>query len=352
MSDPAGPGRPPFDLEAALARVRGRGPALVLMHDNPDPDSMAAAECLRALLWQEAALPVTVARGGYIGRPENRAMVNVLGLSHVSVDRVDFSSYPVIALVDTQPETGNNSLPAGHRVDIVVDHHPIRPHAGRAPWCDIREDFGASSTITWTYLRDRKLPIDPRLATALLYAIKSETRDLVREASDHEHDAFSELMKEADFDKLYAISEPKVPAAHFVVLDRALRGAEVRGSLLAVNLGELDYPDLVAEIADLLLPYEKAHWVLCVGRYRGAVYLSVRSDVANAHAGDLIRKVVSQKGAAGGHGVVAGGKLHVPVNNDEELAPLYQELLDRMTALLHIDAKQSTKLLPRPDGDT
>ena len=152
-------------------------------------------------------------------------------------------------------------------------------------------------------------------------------------------------MKIADFDKLYAISEPKVPAAHFIALDRALRRAEVRGALVGVNLGELDYPDLVAEIADLLLPYDKCHWVLCVGRYRGAVYLSVRTDVPHAHAGGLIRKVVGQKGAAGGHGVVAGGKLHLPCANDEDLAPLYQELFDNMTDLLQIADRTSTKLI-------
>ena len=334
-----------FDLDKAIEGVKGRGPALVLMHDNPDPDSMAAAECLRALLWHEAQLPVTVARGGYIGRAENRAMVNVLGLAHVSVERIDFGSYPVIALVDTQPETGNNSLPRGHRVDIVVDHHPIREATRRAAWCDVREDFGASSTIAYSYLRSRRLSIDPGLATALLYAIKTETRDLVRDASDHEREAYGELMEIADFDKLYAISEPKVPAAHFTVLDRALRAAELRGPLLAVNLGELAYPDLVAEIADLLLPYEKAHWVLCVGRYKGHVYMSVRTDTPNAHAGELIRKLVGENGAAGGHGAVAGGKLHTPCKTDEALAPLYQHLFDRMTDLLEIKGKKTVPML-------
>src|SRR5262245_3958000 len=117
-------GSPSFDLDAALSRVAGRGPALILTHDNPDPDSMAAAEALRALLESEADLRCTVARGGIVGRAENRAMVNLLGLQHVDVHDVDWKSYPTIGLVDTQPETGNNSLPPGHRIDIVIDHHP------------------------------------------------------------------------------------------------------------------------------------------------------------------------------------------------------------------------------------
>ena len=37
----------PFSLEEQMARVRGRGRALVLMHDNPDPDE----PCRACVLW-------------------------------------------------------------------------------------------------------------------------------------------------------------------------------------------------------------------------------------------------------------------------------------------------------------
>src|SRR5215831_7635097 len=161
-------GSPRFDLEAALARVRSvGGPALILTHDNPDPDSMAAAEGMRALLQSEAGVSCTVARGGIVGRAENRAMLSVLGFEHVEVSRIDWKDFPIIGLVDTQPETGNNSLPPGHRVDIIVDHHPKRPGSARAPWCDIREQFGASCTIVYSYLRERKVQISAQVATAL-----------------------------------------------------------------------------------------------------------------------------------------------------------------------------------------
>jgi nanoRNase/pAp phosphatase (c-di-AMP/oligoRNAs hydrolase) len=323
-------------LDERLALVRGRGQALVLMHDNPDPDCMAAAECLRVLLEQRAELRVDVARGGIIGRPENRAMVQLLGLVHIPVEAVDFARYDVIAMVDTQPETGNNSLPPGHRIDIVVDHHPLRGPAVRAPWCDIRDGYGASSTITYDYLRAAALPIDSRLATALLYAIKSETRDLGREASEHEVSAYREIMPFADMELLGRIAEPKVPAAHFVALDRALRSAEVRGSLVSANLGALDYPDLVAEMADLLLPFERARWVMCLGQHRGTVYLSLRTDQAHAHAGGVIRRLVAGKGAAGGHGMIAGGRLDGKVADDAELKRVYGDLVEALATLLGV----------------
>ncbi len=334
----------PFDLDAALERVKGK-PALVLMHDNPDPDCMAGAEGLRAL-FESVGAPVTVARGGIIGRVENRMMVEVLGLVHVPVTEVDFSAYPTIALVDTQPETGNNSLPPGHRCDVVVDHHPARPAALRAPWCDIREDFGASSTIVYTYLRDRAVPISKDLATAFLYAIKSETRDLGREASEHEFEAYLHLFRLADLEKVHAIAEPRVPAAYFATLDRALRAAEVRGPLVAANLGALDYPDLVAEIADLLLAYDQARWVLCVGEHHGTVYLSVRTDLEDGRAGDVIRAIVAGRGAAGGHGMIAGGKLHARVAGKAALSAVYHQLIDAMSIELDLTTAPPTPLLP------
>lgn len=342
---PTTPPRP--DLDAALAALAGRKDAVVLMHDNPDPDCMAAAECLRALLTARLGVDVTVARGGIIGRPENRAMVQVLGLRHVPVEDIDFSRFGIVALVDTQPETGNNSLPAGHRVDIVVDHHPLRGPAVRAPWCDIRDDYGASSTITYDYLRKAGVPIDATLATALLYAIKSETRDLGREASEHELVAYQELLARADMARLHAIAEPKVPAAHFAALDRALRAAELRGHLLTVNLGVLDYPDLVAELADLLLPYERASWVMCVGRYRGSAYLSLRTDQPHAHAGGVIRRLVAGRGAAGGHGMVAGGRMYQQVATDEALVPVFAELVTGLCRELGLPETPAEPLISR-----
>jgi nanoRNase/pAp phosphatase (c-di-AMP/oligoRNAs hydrolase) len=334
-----------FDFDEALALVRDRGKALVLMHDNPDPDCMAAAECMRLLLTARADLEVTVARGGIIGRPENRAMVQVLGLAHVPVDQVDFKAFDVIAMVDTQPETGNNSLPVGHKIDIVVDHHPLRGPAVRAPWCDIRDTYGASSSITYDYLRRAGLSVDANLATALLYAIKSETRDLGRESSEHEMAVYQELVPRADMEKLHDIAEPKVPAAHFASLDRALRNAEVRGMLVTANLGDLDYPDLVAEMADLLLPYERAHWVMCMGQHAGNVYLSLRTDQEHAHAGGVIRRLVAGRGAAGGHGMIAGGRLHGKVKSEAELATIYGELANGLALELNVEKEIVVPLL-------
>src|SRR5262249_252387 len=151
--------------------------------------------------------------------------------------------------------------------DIVIDHHPPREASNGVLWRDIRSEVGATATIVFEYLKEAGLSLDPILSTAFLYALKSETRDLGREAGPDERDAYIEPLATADMARLYNISHPKLGREHFLAVDRAIRSAIVWGELLAVNLGDLDYPDLVAEVADLMLPYEKARWVICVGQH-------------------------------------------------------------------------------------
>lgn len=348
-----------FDLSAALESLRkrmaarrkqkgspgnGLGKALILTHDNPDPDSIAAALGLKKLL-AHAGIDAVIGLGGIIGRAENRAMVRELKIELLPLDLLSWDDFTAYALVDTQPNTGNNSFPADRLCDICVDHHPLRATTPvDVPWKDIRPEVGATATIVYNYLKDAGVPIDSQLSTAFLYALKSETRDLGREAGAPERNAYVDLMKDADFERLYAIAHPKLGREHFVALDRALRSAIVWGELLAINLGELAYPDLVAEVADLMLPYEKARWVLCVGQHKHAVYLSMRTDLTTASAGSLIRRVVGARGAAGGHGMVAGGRLFAEVRDDEALKTAYDDLVARLRDELKINASPTPLL--------
>ncbi|HXN41270.1 MAG TPA: bifunctional oligoribonuclease/PAP phosphatase NrnA, partial [Myxococcaceae bacterium] len=63
-----------------LKLAKGRRSALVLTHDNPDPDSIASAIALAYLLERRAGVETKVAYGGIIGRAENIAFVKVLHL--------------------------------------------------------------------------------------------------------------------------------------------------------------------------------------------------------------------------------------------------------------------------------
>jgi nanoRNase/pAp phosphatase (c-di-AMP/oligoRNAs hydrolase) len=327
------PGPAPFDLERQLARLRRDGTVLIYMHDNPDPDALAAALGLKRLVESATGAQATLALGGIVGRAENRAMVDVLHIPLTPVEDLSPEGFDALAIVDSQPGTGNNSLPAGRPVDIVIDHHPPRPESAGAAWCDIRPQLGATSTIVLEYLRERHIPLEPAIATGLFYALRTETRDLGRESTDAERSAYLHLVHLVDHQQLYRISHPKVSPQHFAALDRALRSAQVLDDLVAVNLGQLSYPDLVAEIADLLLSLDRARFVLCCGRYGTKVYLSLRTDPTERRAGTLMRQLIGAQGAAGGHGTMAGGRLHAPATTEAELQLAFDGLVRRFLAI-------------------
>jgi nanoRNase/pAp phosphatase (c-di-AMP/oligoRNAs hydrolase) len=349
MPAPAVPSAPrarKFPLKRRLEKLRNRKNALIYTHDNPDPDSLGAAWGLARLFRHGLGIESTIAHGGIVGRAQNRAMVDSLGIKLRPTEGLDTEAFDLIALVDSQPETGNNSLPHDHRIDVVIDHHPPRPESRRAPWCDIRPELGATSTIVFEYLRGVGVEIDPPLATAFFFALRTETRDLGREATAKERHAYLALVPLVDHALLYRMSHPKVPRAHFAALDRALRSAEIYGNIVAVNLGALGYPDLVAEIADLLLSYEKAKLVLCAGRYEGSAYLSLRAEPTQRRAGSIMRAIVGDRGAAGGHGTMAGARLFANIPSSQALDGEFRRLVDNLCEVTNQPKQPGQRLLP------
>lgn len=334
LPTPAGSGGS-FDLDRALAALSGRKHAAIYMHDNPDPDALAAAFGLARLLERELGARATLVVGGIVGRAQNRAMVEVLEVPLQGEENAAAAGgFDIVAVVDSQPGTGNNSLPPGRPVDIVVDHHPLRPESAAAPWCDVRVGLGATSTIILEYLRRRGVPLDPALATGLFFALRTETRDLGREATPAEREAYLHLVPLVDHDLLFRVAHPKVPREYFQTLDQALRAARCYDDVVTVNLGALAYPDLVAELADLFLSFERTRYVLCCGRYQGRVFLSLRTDASDRRAGTLMRQLIDAQGAAGGHGTMAGGRLHATVTDDDALAAAWDPLVRRFLTML------------------
>jgi hypothetical protein len=85
----------------------------------------------------------------------------------------------------------------------------------------------------------------------------------------------------------------------------------VCGPVLVSHLGNVETPDLVSQTADFFLSYERVRWAFSTGRYRGRLYLSLRTTKAGAEAGEVLRDVCGDRASAGGHGGIAGGSMDV-----------------------------------------
>jgi nanoRNase/pAp phosphatase (c-di-AMP/oligoRNAs hydrolase) len=309
----------PHSSEAARAKLdrlihyaKSHQRALILTHDNPDPDSIAAGVALAHLLEKLAGVEAIVAYGGIVGRSENRALVKVLKLPVVPVSRVVFDDYDLICMVDTQPEQGNHSLPARHFPDVVIDHHPERPESHLAPIADVGGPIGSTSTLVAEYFRASGLKMPPAVATALFYGIKADTRDLGRQTTKQDVDAYLWLFPMADKDALGEIEHPKLPEEYFRLYHTALEKAQVFDDAVICDLGAIYAPDMVAEVAERFMYLEGMRWSLAFGEYDDALFFSVRTSDRRMNAGRLMRQVIEERGgSAGGHGTMAGARIPV-----------------------------------------
>jgi nanoRNase/pAp phosphatase (c-di-AMP/oligoRNAs hydrolase) len=328
-----------------LDRVRGRGKILIIVHDNPDPDCLASAMALRHLFTMKLNGDATIAFSGMIGRSENLAMAKELEIPLTPLPLIDLAEFPVICMLDTQPGTGNNSLPDGVRVDVVIDHHPLRQLTTASRFVDVRDEYGVTATILYEYLLEQQISISTKMATAIFYAIKSETQDLGREAERPDREAYHRLFPLVNKTLLNAITHPPVSREYFTVVYRTLRNARLYGSLLVASLGGIDFPEIVAEMADFLMRHEGTELVLTMGFYNDELILSLRSSRPGLNAGELIGSLVAGQGKAGGHGMMAGGKITGVSRDVAAGRRLTDDLTARLVALLGLPPQPPESLI-------
>lgn len=292
------------------------GPLAVVMHDNPDPDAIAAA--LGVTFLAEAvgteAIPMYA---GEITHQENRAFVNLLELELEVYDPpLDLDSYGSIALVDHAHPGVNDQLPPLTSVDIIIDHHPAREEAD-ATFVDRRHIVGATSTLVAEHLLQTQLEPDVTLATALWYGIQVDTDGFRRGVSELDFETAARLRPWVDTDLLGQIEEPQVTARTLESIGAAIDNREVTDDVVIAGIGEIAERDALAQAADYLLRMEDISTVLIYGQMDSTVYASSRSRSDQIDVGEAIRLAFGQIGNAGGHDDMAGaqipiGMLHPP----------------------------------------
>lgn len=320
-------------LHRMLAALAGADPIRILPHTDPDPDSIASALALRHLLAEKLGANARIVYKGIIGRAENKALVRYLRCPLRRLVRADLDKPATFALVDTQPGAGNNVLPPDHSVSIVLDHHPWREPTATATFHDVRANIGATSTILTQYLRAASIEPPSPLATALFYGVKTDTMGLSRGASEEDVAAYFYLQPRIDIEALVKVERAQVPAAYFASFAATLRAARIHDDVLVSYVGHMGYPDLAAEMADLLLRLEGVQWVICIGVFEDEMALSVRTLSKSGGADRLVQEVVGDQGTAGGHGAMAAGHLLLGSRDPELLA---RELGRRALAALGV----------------
>src|SRR5215213_3729805 len=269
---------------------------LILLHNDPDPDAMASGLALRNVLRRTKATAIIGAIQG-VTRPENLRMVNLLDIHVEPVTAHSLKEYDRLAMVDVQPHYFGGLI---DRVDLVIDHHPEQP-GYTAVFKDIRADYGSTSTILTEHLRAVDVNISERTATAMLYAIKSDTLFFNRQANRVDIEAFSYLYPLADAALIRKMEGAEITLDRLDYVLRARQHGRIREQIFCAFLGAMPREDFIPYVADFYLQLEDTKWTIVSGIVNDSLVMSVRNLGYSRNAGEFVRKYFNDIGSAGGH---------------------------------------------------
>ena len=221
---------------------------------NADPDALASAVALKRLLWRRVKF-IGIYRINKIDRADNMAFIKLLNIRQQHLRQAKKSTITKWALVDSQPN--HNEAFSSIPFDIIIDHHPISGEL-KAAFIDIKEEYGATSTIMGEYLKAAKIKVSPRLATALFYGIKADTDNFVRGVCSADIAAFHNLYDFTNMNIIKKIESSEMTIKSLAQIGDAIERLTIIKQIAFVHMGRVKNTDILVIIADFFMKLAEA----------------------------------------------------------------------------------------------
>jgi nanoRNase/pAp phosphatase (c-di-AMP/oligoRNAs hydrolase) len=268
----------------------------VLIVINADPDSIASAMAVSRLLWR-SVLNVTISQINTINRPDNLAMLRLLGVATVPLTGLDVSQFSRTVMVDSQPD--HSDLMVDLKPDVIIDHHPET--GVKASFLDIRPKYGATASILTEYLRAARIQPSAKLATGLFHAIKTDTDDFKGKTIIEDVRAFQYLFRYANIHLARKIEQADLRFDFLKYFKDALQNMRLRKGKVFVHLGSVVNPDICVIIADFFMRVNSVTWSIVSGSCDKKLVVIFRNDGIRKNAGKVAKESFGHLGSAGGH---------------------------------------------------
>jgi nanoRNase/pAp phosphatase (c-di-AMP/oligoRNAs hydrolase) len=274
-----------------------------------DPDAIGSALALKRLFWRKVRKTI-ICRVNAIKRSDNLAMLRSLKIKLPYIKRIDTDQISKWAIVDSQPQ--HQKLLANIDFSILIDHHPPAPDL-KVPFKDIREDYGANSSIMTEYLRAADIRPSAKLATALFYGIKTDTDNFVRNSTSADIKAFRYLYRFANLNIIKKIESSEINKKNIAHFRKAFDNLQFVGDTAYIHMGEIKDPDALVIIADFFLKMAETTWCLVSGIYGQKIIIIIRNAGFRLNAGKVASRLFGSLDSAGGHKNAA--RVEIPVSD-------------------------------------
>jgi nanoRNase/pAp phosphatase (c-di-AMP/oligoRNAs hydrolase) len=298
----------------------------ILIH--ADPDSIASAFALKRLFWRKVK-KVNVVRINKIERADNLAFINLLNLRQPHIRNFKSTTVTKWAIVDSQPNHHDEF--SKFHFDIIIDHHPVSDNLDAA-FIDIREEYGANSTILTEYLKASKIKPSPRLATALFYGIKNDTSSFARETVSNDIKAFRYLYEYANLNIIKKVESSEMTKKTLPSFKLAFEKLTFVKRNAVIHLGDVQDAATLVMIADFFMKMAEATCSIVSGIVDQKLIVIFRNAGFRHDAGKLAKEMFGHIGSAGGHKSMA--RAEVPLEriklNGKTATDIEQYVLNRL----------------------
>ena len=272
-----------------------------------DPDAIASALALKRIFWRKVRKTV-ICRVNAIKRTDNLAMLKSLRINLPYIKQVDTGKISKWAIVDSQPHHHKSLV--NINFTILIDHHP--PASGLdISFQDIREEYGATSSIMTEYLKAADITPSAKLATALFYGIKTDTNNFARQSTTADIKAFRYLYPHVNLNIIKKIEASEINKKNIADFRKAFDALEFIGNTAYIHMGEVKDPDILVIIADFFLKMAETTWCLVSGIYGRKIIIIIRNVGFRLDAGRIATRFFSDPDSGGGHKNAA--RVEIPV---------------------------------------
>ncbi|MBM9512830.1 bifunctional oligoribonuclease/PAP phosphatase NrnA [Desulfogranum marinum] len=293
-----------------------------------DPDAIASALALKRLFWRKVKKTL-ICRVNAIKRSDNLAMIRELKITLPYITKADTSEVTTWAMVDSQPHHHKSLSNTNFR--IIIDHHTPDPTL-KAPFKDIREEYGAVSSIMTEYLRAAGITPSTKLATALFYGIKTDTDNFARTSTYDDVKAFRYLYPHVNINIIKKIESSEINKKNLDAFRKAFEELQFIGDTAYIHMGEVKDADSLVILADFFLKMAEATWCIVSGVYGKKLIIILRNTGFRLDAGKLAQRLFGKLGSAGGHKNAARAEIPLAGLADEtdDLSQLGKYIADKI----------------------
>jgi nanoRNase/pAp phosphatase (c-di-AMP/oligoRNAs hydrolase) len=295
--------------------VRDNDSLAVLMYGSPDPDAVASAMAIHDLLRRFAALSkYAFVATEPVSRQQNAEFIRAMKVEIHLLDKIDLGAYRLKVLVDAQPTFFGEALGDIHP-QIVFDHHPCTT-VWHAELADVREKYGALSTMMTEYLLAAKIKIPKKLHTALLYGIKSDTNNFERDVILEDISAYYLNFALANQQLIRRIELNQIPERFLKYYDYAYHNKRRYRDRIISFLGKVESVDACVQVADSYVRIVGVSYAIIAGIVKEKLIIIFRGDGYRHDCGAIAKKAFENLGSAGGHRSAA--RVEIPIETIKE----------------------------------